>query len=147
MSWYWSCLILMVNKLFSESTKNRDSDLRMIHLQNKIADLKEFPSNICGMEISMIFLWFIYDFKICATIHHHIDYQEQSYDTVSRSVSLFWQRVNQFTLYMSSGWQGRSNYQFEIFGLTRPGIEPRPPRHRANALTTRLPSWYTWKIK
>ena len=25
-------------------------------------------------------------------------------------------------------------YQFEVCGLTRPGIEPGPPRHEANAL-------------
>ena len=30
---------------------------------------------------------------------------------------------------------------FEIFGLTRPGIEPGPPRHVADVLTSRLPRW------
>ena len=35
---------------------------------------------------------------------------------------------------MSSAWQGSFNYQFEIFGLTRPVIESGPPRHGANAL-------------
>ena len=42
---------------------------------------------------------------------------------------------------MSSVWQGSFNYQFEIFGLARLGIEPGPPRHGANTLTTRLLSW------
>ena len=28
----------------------------------------------------------------------------------------------------------QDNYQFEIFGFIRPGIEPGPPRHVANAL-------------
>ena len=37
--------------------------------------------------------------------------------------------------------QGSFNYPFEIVGLTRPGIEPGPPRHGANDLTTRPPSW------
>ena len=64
---------------------------------------------------------------------------------ISHPVTLFWQLVNQLlhwtTLYMSSAWQGSFNNQFEIFGLTRSGIEPGPPRQGANALTTRLPSW------
>ena len=57
---------------------------------------------------------------------------------LSRSVTLFWQRVNQFlrwtTLYMSNVWQGGFNHQFEIVGFTRPGIEPGSPRHETNAL-------------
>ena len=66
---------------------------------------------------------------------------------ISYPVKLFWHRVNQSTLYMSSVWQGSFNYRFEIFGLTRPGNEPGPPRHRANSLTTRLPSWsWNWQI-
>ena len=50
-------------------------------------------------------------------------------------------------LYMSSAWQESFNYQFEICGLTRLGIEIGPPRYGANALTTRLPSWYENTIK
>ena len=61
--------------------------------------------------------------------HSNITPQAQSYDKlITRPVTLFWQRVNQFlrwtTLYMSSVGQGSFNYQFEIFGLTRPVIEP-----------------------
>ena len=48
---------------------------------------------------------------------------------LSRPVTLFWQRVNKFlrwtNLFMSSIWQGSFKYQFEIFGLTLLGIEPR----------------------
>ena len=58
--------------------------------------------------------------------HWNITPQAQS--MISRTVTLFWQRVNQFlrwtTLSMSSIWQGSFNYQLEIFGLTLPGIEP-----------------------
>ena len=38
----------------------------------------------------------------------------------------------------------QKSFNFQIFGLTRPGIEPGPPRHRANALTTRLPRWFSY---
>ena len=52
---------------------------------------------------------------------------------ISHSVTLF-QFLCGTTLYMSIVGKGSFNYQFEIFGLTVPGIEHGPPRHTADDL-------------
>ena len=44
--------------------------------------------------------------------------------------------------YMLSAKQGSIWYHFyNIFGMTRSGLNPRPPAHGANALTTEPPLW------
>ena len=59
---------------------------------------------------------------------------------ISCRVTLFWQRVHQlssnYPLCMSSIWQGNFNLEFQIFGLTRPGIEPRTSLTRTKFSTT-----------
>ena len=83
-------------------------------------------------------------------LHHRTISQHSHNLVISRPITLFWQRLNQFlrwtTLYMTSIWQGSFNYQFEIFGLNRSGIESAPPRHGVNALTTGLPRWFRFDI-
>ena len=59
---------------------------------------------------------------------------------ISRPATLFWQQVNEllrWNTFCISIWEG-SNYQFEIFGLTRPRIEPWTSRTWIECSTTRL---------
>ena len=46
--------------------------------------------------------------------------------------------LNYGTLYMSRIRQGSFNYQFQIFGLTRPGIEPGTSQTQRKCSITRL---------
>ena len=82
-------------------------------------------------------------FNFIVLSHWDITPQTLSYD--SCPVTLFWQWVNQLrwtTLYMTSIWQRSFNYQFENFGLTQPGIEPRTSQARSECSTMRLPGWF-----
>ena len=44
-------------------------------------------------------------------------------------------------LMLSAKQGGTGSHFFRVFGMTRPGIEPRPPSFRADTLTTRPLSW------
>ena len=43
---------------------------------------------------------------------------------------------------MSSFWRGSFNYQFEVFGFTRPGIEPGTFQTLSECSTMRLQRWF-----
>ena len=91
-----------------------------------------------------------YDNHFIVLSHWNITPQAQSYDISTGHIILTTGQpvfsLN-YTLYLSSALQGSFNYQFEIFCLIRPIIEPGLPRHGANALTTSLQRWLIFKWK
>ena len=85
-----------------------------------------------------------YDNHFIELSHWNITPQAQSYDIPPGHIILATGQpvfALNYPLYVERLSRELHLYQLEIFGSTLPGIEPGPPRHRANALTTLLPSW------